>query len=256
MEGRVLFSCTVCLRLPEFAKAAALLLTTYYFALSDPARSAQGSVSVRAFRFSSAFSDAVASGGAIDTQTCASDPKQEYHRRKLTSWPSLVLPVCSLVDHRLTFSNLLEELPLTITNSSLINAYLSTISLPSTSSSSSSLSDFQTPLLAPSHLPALNLNFPSSLTSSLEKTSRALDEFQRESNALSYNARDIARHQVRVDQLVASGVSEEEAKRQVRVPKEQSRTQSLMLLRQVEEFAQGMTAESGSGVAKMYAVAK
>lgn len=203
---------------------------------SDPSKSAQGSVSIRAFRFSAAFGDALsARGGSLDTQT--------------------------LVDYRLTFSNLLEELPLTITNSALVSAYLSTVSLPSTSASgsstsSTSLDGLANPLLPAAHLAPLNLGFPSSLTTSLERTTRALDDFQREANALSFNARDIARHQARVDGLVAGGVPEEEARRQVKVPKEQGRTQSLMLLRQVEECAKGMSAEAGAGVAKMYAVAK
>lgn len=200
----------------------------------DPSKSAQGSVSIRAFRFSAAFGDALARGASLDTQT--------------------------LVDHRLTFANLLEELPLAITNSALVAAFLSTIALPtatsSGSTSGSTLDELSAPLLPAAHLPPLALHFPASLTTSLERTTRALDDYQREANALSFNARDIARHQARVDGLVAGGVSEEDAKRQVKVPKETARTQSLMLLRQVEECAKGMSSEAGSGVAKMYAVAK
>ncbi|KAL7411024.1 hypothetical protein BDY24DRAFT_397412 [Mrakia frigida] len=176
----------------------------------DPTKSTQGTVSLRAFRFSSNFADAYAKG-KFDTQ--------------------------SLIAHQLTPSTLLSELPVTLTSTSLLTAFLS--SLPS----------------APSTTPnqPLSLNLPSSLLSSLQHTSQSLDDYRRESDSLSYNARDIARQKAKVEQLVHSGTSEEEARRIVRVPEEASRLNGLLMLGQADEFAKGMAGAAGGGVARMYA---
>jgi translation initiation factor 3 subunit H len=167
----------------------------------------------------------------------------------------------SLVDHKLTFSNLLVELPINIANSTLVNAFLATLSLPplalsspSSSTTTAPFSPSSLPLLPPNHNP-LSLLLPSSLTTSLESTSRALDDYRREADSLSFNARDIARQKVKLDALLGpgSGVGEDEARRMVRVPAEASRLNSLLLLAQVDEFAKGMAGAAGGGVARMFA---
>ncbi|CED84402.1 Translation initiation factor 3, subunit h (eIF-3h) [Phaffia rhodozyma] len=197
--------------------------------LHDPTKSIHGRTSIKAYRFSAAFAEVFSAKGRLDTQT--------------------------LVDNRLTFSNLLEELPITITNSSLVTAYLSTLTAPATNDNNTFTSS-PTSTIPPLHLSALNLHFPSSLTTSVEQTSRSLDEFQRENNSLLFNARDIARQKTKVDQLVASGVPEDEAKRTVKVPAEGSRLNALLLLRQIDEFAKGLAGNASVGVAKMYGAAK
>lgn len=162
----------------------------------------------------------------------------------------LTVPVrFSLVDHKLTFSNLFSELPIRITSSSLVTAFLSTLALPASSSSSLLTSS----ALLPSNLAPLSLQLPSALTSSLEQTSKALDDYRREHDSLSYNARDIGRQKAKLDQLLASGVAEDEARRIVRVPNEQSRLASLLLLAQVDEAAKGMAGAAGGGMARMFA---
>ena len=143
----------------------------------------------------------------------------------------------SLIAHQLTPSNILSELPVTLTSTALLTAFLS--SLPAAPSS------------APNQ--PLSLNLPTSLLSSLQHTSQSLDDFRRESDSLSYNARDIARQKAKVEQLVHAGQTEEEARRAVRVPDEASRLNGLLMLGQADEFAKGMAGAAGGGVARMYA---
>ncbi len=121
----------------------------------DLAQSAQGNTSVKAYRLSPSFVEA--------------HKKGKFHTQ-------------SLIDHKLTFANILIEIPVSLRNTALLDAFLSSISTPSAPgpsivqpSTSDLLRNPPTAALTPSYT-SLNLALEPVLASSLESTLEVMDE--------------------------------------------------------------------------------
>ena len=178
----------------------------------------------------------------------------------------------SLIDRRLTFSSILEEIPVVIRTSALLNALIATVSEPS-SDPSVNPSDFPVPTLAvpqsslPPSFALLNLESPNYLTSNLERIVEGLDDYKNEENNLGYLSRQIAREKARADTYVqkrreenasriAAGLAplpEDDVARLFKIPPEPSRLESMLLLGQVESYAKTLESLASSQLVKTYA---
>jgi len=178
----------------------------------------------------------------------------------------------SLVDHRLTFSSILEEIPVVIRTSALLNTFLGTLSEPSSEPSidptGSTVPTLSVPhsSLPPSFAP-LDLESPNYLTSNLERIVEGLDDYKNEENNLGYLSRQIAREKARADTYVqkrrdenaariAAGLAplpEDDVSRLFKIPPEPSRLESMLLLGQVDSYAKTLEGLASSQLVKTYA---
>ena len=179
---------------------------------------------------------------------------------KLTDRPS------SLIAQRLTFSNILEEIPVKIRINPLLNSVLGTL----TESHRSKLphvlsSEATTSALSPTYN---TLNVGSvGLTRNLEQLIEAVDNYKLEESNLAYLSRQIAREKLKADQYVAkrkeesatrvaqglAPLPEENVSRLFKIPPEPSRLESLLLLGQIDGFAKSLGSASTTGLVTMYA---
>ena len=157
----------------------------------------------------------------------------------------------SLIENKLTFSEILVELPVVVRNSPLANAFLSTFGKSATSAS------FDNLMIPP----------PSTLARSLEGIIDSLDAYKAEENNLAYLSRQIAREKSRVESHLAkrkeenalrvsqglAPLPEEDVSRLIKVPPEPSRLESMLLLGQLDGYAKDLEVLSALELAKMYA---
>lgn len=180
--------------------------------------------------------------------------------------PTLNLFV-SLIDHRLTFSSIVEEIPLRVRANPLLSSFLETLSTsspvptsdpdPSTATSTAAL---------PPSFSALNLG-SANVSRNLEQIVEALDAYKTEDGNLGYLQRQIAREKNRVEQYVtkrkeenasrvAAGLAplpEEDVSRIFKIPPEPSRLESVLLLGRIDAFSKSLEEVSSTGLVKMYA---
>ncbi|TFY83600.1 hypothetical protein EWM64_g420 [Hericium alpestre] len=205
----------------------------------DISQTSKGNASFRAFRLTAAFLDA-------------------YKKRSFSSQ--------SLIDRRMTYSSILEEVPLKIRTNPLLDAFLNTLKTPH----SSALPGVHPAESVTSSLPpsfsALDLG-NAALTRNLEHTIEALDSYRVEEGNLAYLSRQIAREKARADTYVAKRkeenlarvaqglppLPEEDVNRLFKLPPEPSRLESLLLLGQVDAYAKTLEGTSSSNLVKMYA---
>ncbi|THH20639.1 hypothetical protein EW146_g764 [Bondarzewia mesenterica] len=203
----------------------------------DVSQTARGNASFRAFRLSKEFIDA-------------------YKKRDFSSQ--------SLIIHKLTFSSILEEIPLTVRTNPLLSAFINTISQPH----SSPVPD--APLGEP--LSALPPTYSSldlgngSVTKNLEHVIEALDNYKTEEGNLAYLSRQIAREKARADAFmskrkeenaarVAQGLAplpEEDMNRLFKIPPEPSRLESMLLLGQIDAYAKTLEGTASTSLVKMF----
>lgn len=164
----------------------------------------------------------------------------------------------SLIHHRLTFSSILEEIPLRIRTNPLLNSFLKVLAAPSSTTQ-------YTSALPPSYS-VLDLG-NSGLTRNLEQVAEGIDNYRTEEGNVAYLSRQIAREKSRLEshlakrreenaQRVAQGLSplpEEDVSRMFKIPPEPSRLESTLLLGQVDAYAKMLESTAGLGLAKMYA---
>lgn len=179
----------------------------------------------------------------------------------------------SLIDHRLTFSNILEELPVVIRNSVLLSAFLSKLTQPPTPPTLPTLGATAAPATSTSSttiLPSfshLDLTSPAHLSRHMEVVIEALDAYKTEEGNLAYLSRQIARERAKADSFtakrrdenasrVAQGLPplpEEDVNRLFKIPPEPSRLESMVLMGQLDGYTKSLEASAGSGLVKMYA---
>ncbi|TCD61758.1 hypothetical protein EIP91_007984 [Steccherinum ochraceum] len=206
----------------------------------DISQTARGNASFRAFRLTKAFLDA-------------------YKRNNFST--------DSLIEHRLTFSSIVEEIPLRIRTNALMSSFIETLS----SSSPSPLADgspstaSSTAALPPSYS-VLNLG-GSGVTRNLEQIVEALDAYKTEEGNLGYLQRQIAREKARAETYVnkrkeenatrvAQGLAplpEENVSRMFKIPPEPSRLESMLLLGRIGAYGKSLEETSSAGLVKMYA---
>ncbi|KAL6304288.1 hypothetical protein BKA93DRAFT_733537 [Sparassis latifolia] len=206
----------------------------------DVTQTARGNASFRAFRLTKAFLDA-------------------YKRNNFST--------ASLINHRLTFSAILEEVPLKIRTNALLSSFLGALSestvspvvgaKPSAASSSAAL---------PPSFSALNLG-TSSVARNLEHIVDAVDNYRTEEGNLAYLQRQITREKARAEAYVskrkeenatrvAQGLAplpEEDVSRLFKIPVEPSRLESLLVLGKIDAYAKSLAETSSTGLVKMYA---
>ncbi|EMD42222.1 hypothetical protein CERSUDRAFT_110754 [Gelatoporia subvermispora B] len=207
----------------------------------DLSQTARGNAAFRAFRLTKAFFDAF--------------------KRNNFSTPSLI-------SHRLTFSTILEEIPIKIRTSPLLSSFIETLTdatvrapagaNPAAATSSAAL---------PPSFDVLNLG-TSSISRNLEHIIEAVDAYKTEEGNLGYLSRQIAREKARADAYVAkrkeenaarvaqglAPLPEEDVSRLFKIPPEPSRLESMLLLGKIDAYAKSLEQTSGTGLVKMYGV--
>ncbi|KAG6334296.1 hypothetical protein ID866_4793 [Astraeus odoratus] len=206
----------------------------------DISQTARGTVSFRAFKLTSSFMDA-------------------YRRANFST--------SSLIHHRLTFSSILEEIPLRIRTNPLMSSFLNVLAAPSstTSYTSAQLGSPATSAIPPCYS-ALDLGH-SGLARNLEQVAEGIDNYRTEEGNVAYLSRQIAREKSRLEthlakrreenaQRMAQGLNplpEEDVSRMFKIPPEPSRLESMLLLGQLDAYAKTLESAAGLGLAKMYA---
>ncbi|PSS37552.1 hypothetical protein PHLCEN_2v568 [Hermanssonia centrifuga] len=202
----------------------------------DISRTARGNAAFRAFRLTKAFLDA-------------------YKRNNFSTE--------SLINHRMTFSSILEEIPIRIRTSPLLGAFLDTLSAPSVSAEPS----FTKPSSAlPPSFSVLNLG-TNNVSKNLEQIIEAMDAYKTEEGNLAYMQRQIAREKGKADAYVAkrkddnaariaqglAPLPEEDVSRLFKIPVEPSRLDSMLLLGRIDAYSKTLEETSSTALVKMYA---
>ncbi len=161
-----------------------------------------------------------------------------------------------MTNHKLTFTSILEEIPLKVRTNPLLSAFLTTLSEPCPTSSKQPLhSDVYHTPLSPLYS-TLDLGNPT-LTKNLENVVEAIDNYKTEEGNLAYHIRQIAREKARADAYIAKrkeeSATEEDVSRLFKIPHEPSRLESMLLLGQVDAYAKTLEGTSGLSLVKMYA---
>lgn len=213
----------------------------------DYAQLAQGNTVLKAFRLSPSFIDA-------------------YRKGKFSSQ--------SLIEHRLTFSNVLIEIPVHIRNSALLDAMLTTLTteqasdariVPPTSREELSSSLSSGHVLVPPNYMDLNLALEPVLVSTMESTLDAAETYAAEAGNVGYQARQIAREKARADAFVARRKAEnatresaglaplplDEVHKLFKIPAEPNRLESLLLLNQLDSAAQRLSETAAVGAVQL-----
>ncbi|KAF8507573.1 hypothetical protein BU17DRAFT_78081 [Hysterangium stoloniferum] len=178
----------------------------------------------------------------------------------------------SLVEHKLTFSSILEEIPVVVRTNALLNALLGTLSEPSSEFAVDPAGSIIPTLSVPqSSLPpsfaTLDLESPSYTTQNLERIVEGLDDYKNEENNLGYLTRQIAREKARADAYVqkrreenatrvAAGLAplpEDDVSRLFKIPPEPSRLDSMLLLGQLDAHAKTLEGLASSQLVKTFA---
>lgn len=172
----------------------------------------------------------------------------------------------SLISHRLTFSNILEEIPLRIRTNPLLGAFLTTLTTPgSTPSPSLNPASSSTAALPPT-FSTLDLG-SASISKNLTQVLESLDDYKTEEGNLAYLQRQIAREKARAEShiqkrreenalRVSQGLPplpEDDISRLFRIPPEPSRLESTLLLGQIDAYSKSLAEGASVGLVKMYA---
>lgn len=179
----------------------------------------------------------------------------------------------SLIDHKLTFSNVLVELPVSLHNTALLDAFLSTLSTP-VPRAPSLLPPMTSDLLA--NPPTASINPPHSLltlahtpvlASSLEASLEALDDYSNESGVVGYQSRQLARERGRAEAYVTRKKAEnaarevqglpalpiEDINKLFKLPAEPSRLESTLLLGQLDDTTRKLSEISALAAVQLHA---
>lgn len=212
----------------------------------DYAQLAQGNLVVKAYRLSPSFIDA-------------------YRKGKFSAQ--------HLIEHRLTFSNVLIEIPVHVRNTALMDAMLSTLTtenVPESRIAPRTSKELLThPIdmhVAPDNMD-LNLALEPVLVSTLESTLDAAEAYASESGNVGYQARQIAREKARADAFLTRRKAEnatresaglaplplDEVNKLFKIPAEPNRLESLLLLNQLDSAAQRLTETATIGTVQLNA---
>ena len=190
----------------------------------------------------------------IDVRACS----------EMTRW---LIMLDSLIDHRLTFSTILEEVPLKIRTNALVSAFLGALTEPSPSPATAASPALASSSAAiPPSYSRLNLG-TSNTPRNLELITEALDNYKTEEGNLAYLQRQIAREKTRADAYVAKRkeenasrvgaglppLPEEDVSRLFKIPAEPSRLESMLLLGRIDAYGKSLEETASTGLVKMYA---
>ena len=171
-----------------------------------------------------------------------------------------------MINHKLTFTSIMQEVPLKIRTNPLLGAFISTLSERRPTSLTQPLpSEVSHASLSPLYS-TLHLGNPT-LTKNLEHVVEAIDNYKTEEGNLAYHVRQITREKARAEAYVAkrrednanrvaqglAPLPEEDVSRLFKIPREPSRLESMLLLGQVDAYAKTLEGTSGLSLVKMYA---
>lgn len=178
----------------------------------------------------------------------------------------------SLIQHRLTFSSILEEVPVVIRTNALLNALIGTFTEASQEPSVNPAGGVVPTLAVPqSSLPpsfsGLDLESPNYISTNLERIVEGLDDYKNEENNVNYLLRQITREKARADAYVqkrreenaariAAGLAplpEEDVSRLFKIPSEPNRLDSMLLLGQLDSHAKMLENLASSQLVKTFA---
>lgn len=173
---------------------------------------------------------------------------------------------CSLMMHQLTFSSILEEVPLKIRTNPLLSSFLGTLTKPNPSPLVDASPDeaYETGV-TPSYS-ALDLG-TDNVTRNLKQIVESIDSYRVEDGNVSYVMRQIARERVKADNYIAkrqeenqariaqglAPLPEEDVTRLFKIPAEPPRLQSQLLLGQIDVCAKSLGDAANTRLVKMYA---
>ena len=175
--------------------------------------------------------------------------------------------VSSLMNHRLTFSSILEEIPLKIRASALLSAFLGSLAESRTTAGSrAGLTIGSSAAGVEPSFSVLDLG-TAGVTRNLEQIVEAVDNYRTEEGNLSYLSRQIARERAKAENYVmkrkeenqtrvAQGLAplpEDDVSRLFKIPPEPSRLESLLLLGQIDAYSKSLAVTASTGLVKMYA---
>lgn len=167
----------------------------------------------------------------------------------------------SLLEHGITFSTILEELPLTIRTNPLASAYLNALASPSSSS------PLAQPIYTALTTPAASSSSAPSKVQLLESLSETLESYRQDENTVSFQIRQIARERGRMEAYVAKRKDENDARiarGQAPLPEEDlsrlfqvstqgpSRLETTLLLGQADALAKALEIEGARDLASLY----
>jgi translation initiation factor 3 subunit H len=170
-----------------------------------------------------------------------------------------------MINHKLTFNSIMEEVPLKIRTNPLLSAFVSTLSEHRPTSLTQPLPSEVYSTSLPHLYSTLDLGNPT-LTKNLENVIEAIDNYKLEEGNLAYHSRQIAREKTRAEAYVtkrkeenanraAQGLAplpEEDISRIFKIPPEPSRLESMLLLGQVDAYAKTLEGTSSLSLVKMY----
>lgn len=183
----------------------------------------------------------------------------------------------SLSKHKLTYQNILEEIPVTIHNSHLVTSFVHQLSTPPKPLPTPSLAHLlqqahsQTSVLPAPLFPnfdSLDLSIDPFLEKTAENILEAIETHHTELNNTQYHQRQLAREQAKIAawqvKRKAENVSraatkqellpEDEWQKLFKLPQEPSRLESLLNSRQIEQYAKQTDGFAATVSAKMFGV--
>ena len=172
----------------------------------------------------------------------------------------------SLINGRLTFSSILEEIPIKIRTNPLLGAFMDTLSAPAADGHQAAPPASASSAPLPPSYSVLNLG-TSGVTKNLEQIIEVVDAYRTEEGNLAYMQRQIAREKTRLDAYVAKRkednvaraaqglppLPEEDVTRLFKVPPEPNRLESMLLLGRIDAYSKTLEETASTGLVKMYA---
>lgn len=175
----------------------------------------------------------------------------------------------SLQSHQLTYSHILEEVPLKVRTNPLLSSFLGALQKTTSRRSPYTNPAEATSSALPPSFSSLELggNGNAGITKNLEQIIDALDAYKNEEGNLAYMSRQIAREKSKADNYVAkrkeenatrvaqglAPLPEEDVSRLFKIPTEPSRLESLLLLGQLDGYGKSLETNASSNLVKMYA---
>ena len=202
----------------------------------DVSQTARGNPSFRAFKLSPAFMSA-------------------YRKANFST--------SSLINHRLTFSAILEEIPVRIRANALLSSFFGALSTPTSSAGGLEAASAPTPLSRSWRV--LDVG-QTGTTRHLEQLSDAIDNYRTEEGNVAYLTRQIGREKQKAEAYVAkrrdenavraaqglAPLPEEDVSRLFKIPPEPSRLESTLLLGQMDGLAASLEGSASASLVKMY----
>ncbi|KAG0147507.1 hypothetical protein CROQUDRAFT_656073 [Cronartium quercuum f. sp. fusiforme G11] len=199
----------------------------------DLASSTQGTVQLKAYRLSPNFVETYRSG-KFDSQT--------------------------LADHKLTVTNILQEIPLVIQSSALLTAFLATLLTPNSSTPLGTCLPSYAPLGLPS---STHSDSPAPISDTLLAVISAIETHNTALSTLSFQSRQLARDRTKLESVISKRKADNEIRAQQGLPpippsaeeaalQEPSRLETMCALSGVDGAAKKLSETSGLGIVRAF----